>query len=68
MPICFVSARLVPVHLISVRSVSSVHRRYVSPRSGAESDFELELAERPARFDCNQFWANHAVGGPGLAA
>ena len=31
-----------------------------SSHFGIESDLELELVERPARFDCSQLWANHA--------
>ena len=35
--------------------------RVVSSRFGTESDLELELNERPTRFDCNQLWASYAL-------
>ncbi len=34
--------------------------RVVSSHFRIESDFELELVERPTRFGCNQFWASYA--------
>eukprot|EP00959_Pyramimonas_sp_CCMP1952_P219568 4591050-Pyramimonas_sp.AAC.1 len=35
--------------------------RVVSYHFGIESDLELELMERPARFDCIQLWASYAL-------
>ena len=32
-----------------------------SSRFGTESALELELVERPARFDCGQLWATHGL-------
>ena len=32
-----------------------------SSRFGTESDLELKLVERPARFDCGQLWASHGL-------
>ena len=47
--------------VVSVRFVSVRMRPPIgSSHFGTESDLEFELVERPARFDRNNLWANHA--------